>query len=886
MPEYSLAFQGAETTGEQIESSHFGANALHSVNFYHNGRNYEPEAGFASSVETYSINHIRYPGGHVESTIDVTNMPNGNLRPEVREFLEWCDANSTLDQRYEVTFVLPTKMNIPGQQIEDFVYALLSEYGHLIKALEIGNEYSIGPRVDNPDRSTHPEYIEGSNFIAAMNEFEYGRSADNVINSTQDAIDRLRQELGDSAPDPLILLQMAETNGAASAYKGGADAGNYSLANEAILESMSSRARDAVDGAVVHYYYNVSREEGQTFGDVDDWRETRRIQERYDDFVEQLGRDVDLFVTEWNVVASNYTQHGAASASVLLEMFEFMVRMDVDDAHIWPLQHRTTNNIFGNRESTDLEYSMSGAVFSMMVENLHPRLSATGNADIFESQISSWLNSTDEVEINHYASSYRDVVYVSLRSDLSSEITLDLGDLMSETSIASLERLTIDRESSDGLSDFANESGQNRISRREISQDELDQLETLAFFDATNANHVHISNGRILTYLPPIETILPLVDEPSSINDYYFTSEVDVEPLIETLAPPSDVGPSLNFTLMPYDVVQIVIDQVLRDEGSDAADRIIGGIGRDFQLGREGNDTLRGGEDHDTLKGGWGDDWLRGDQGDDELVDGEGNDLMEGGLGNDSAHSSGGADRLLMGDGDDAIYLQSSEVFGSGLRALHVPSVDFQAWYVNVAGMNRYEVVSAGGTGQDRIMLGGGNDALFLDDVFSDFHASLDNAPSARIDSIELIRAGAGNDLLDMTSDRYQANTPGMTLRGEDGHDTIWGTPGEDTIIGGAGDDHLEGGGGQDILTGGSGADSFHFVAQADRMQIITDFDADQGDRIVLHQGERASHSFTSQGSTLYVWDQHNNLVLSLDVGTQAAELAEQGVTAEWLEYF
>ncbi len=105
-------------------------------------------------------------------------------------------------------------------------------------------------------------------------------------------------------------------------------------------------------------------------------------------------------------------------------------------------------------------------------------------------------------------------------------------------------------------------------------------------------------------------------------------------------------------------------------------------------------------------------------------------------------------------------------------------------------------------------------DALFMDDIYSEF------GDAARLSLIREIRAGAGADVVDMTSDRYTAELAGMTVRGGAGNDVIWGAEGgnrlfgdegNDRITGGTGDDLIVGGAGDDKLVGGGGNDTFAF---------------------------------------------------------------------------
>ena len=87
------------------------------------------------------------------------------------------------------------------------------------------------------------------------------------------------------------------------------------------------------------------------------------------------------------------------------------------------------------------------------------------------------------------------------------------------------------------------------------------------------------------------------------------------------------------------------------------------------------------------------------------------------------------------------------------------------------------------------------------------------------------IRAGAGNDVIDLTSQRFAYVGDGITVYGGAGDDVIWansekgsfmrnwlyGDAGKDRIVGGAGNDVIVGGAGNDSMHGGGGSDIFAF---------------------------------------------------------------------------
>ncbi len=97
----------------------------------------------------------------------------------------------------------------------------------------------------------------------------------------------------------------------------------------------------------------------------------------------------------------------------------------------------------------------------------------------------------------------------------------------------------------------------------------------------------------------------------------------------------------------------------------------------------------------------------------------------------------------------------------------------------------------------------GNGDALFVDDVFTENPGS-----GARVAQIDEIRAGAGNDVIDFTSQRYDYDGDGVIFRGGDGHDVIWSNDGENMLFGDEGNDRLVGGTDNDVLVGGAGRDS------------------------------------------------------------------------------
>ena len=100
-------------------------------------------------------------------------------------------------------------------------------------------------------------------------------------------------------------------------------------------------------------------------------------------------------------------------------------------------------------------------------------------------------------------------------------------------------------------------------------------------------------------------------------------------------------------------------------------------------------------------------------------------------------------------------------------------------------------------------------DALFVDDIYSDSPDGQE-ANQSRLSQIHSILAGAGDDIIDMTSQNFEYLGDRLKVYGGDGSDTIWANQGANFLFGDAGDDRLVGASGSDVLAGGSGNDSMH----------------------------------------------------------------------------
>jgi len=198
-----------------------------------------------------------------------------------------------------------------------------------------------------------------------------------------------------------------------------------------------------------------------------------------------------------------------------------------------------------------------------------------------------------------------------------------------------------------------------------------------------------------------------------------------------------------------------------------------------------------------------------------------------------------------------------------------------------------------GGADVDTVELTNGSDAFFLHDSFSGFHSSLEltnglngETGTARIESIENINAGAGNDIIDLTSPDYSLAGQNIIVDGGLGNDTLWGSDANETFTGGEGNDELFGGAGINELIGGSGADEFQFTRTlAD--DTVADFNISEGDTLKFFntggaQFDRDRVSLNTAGDQLSIaYGADANDVLS--IGLTNARLVLDDLTSDVL---
>ena len=213
----------------------------------------------------------------------------------------------------------------------------------------------------------------------------------------------------------------------------------------------------------------------------------------------------------------------------------------------------------------------------------------------------------------------------------------------------------------------------------------------------------------------------------------------------------------------------------------------------------------------------------------------------------------------------DVFFANASGTWESDYAAQHLGTLD--GWggtreRAALTGKNKLADVFTGSTDANVLVLtdDANGDALFVDDIYTAL------GDQARLSRIDEIRAGAGDDIIDLTSQRYALAGSGVKVYGGDGNDTLWANSGSNTLFGDAGDDRLVGAAGNDVIIGGSGNDTMQGGGGDDIFFFGANWGVDTvqqlaGGRVTLHF-ENASES-NWNAATLTYTDGVNSVTVS-----------------------
>ena len=624
-----ITINSAFVTTQDVPETIFGANAVYQTNT--NGG--DATATYESSLKALEIKHIRFPGGrgdHADASLEgsewlnIAKMNNGELRNEVRDFLNWCSEESI-----KATLVLPTKFLNAAQyhgfcnEIEDFVATVLSLYPEVIDAFEIGNEYW------------------------EMGETAYAAKANIAISAIAKGIERTKVDGGDH---PLILVQMATPNVGSEFHINapGMEAIPYTqrldLANEKIIDGLSEVNKSLIGGVVEHYYYSRDRIE---FLDHND--ETNYIGRDFEAWEKATSEPLELHITEWNLKTTNLAENGIRSASTIIHQFESMVDLGTDAASIWAVQHNTTTDLTGNDgdgvkqdDSGNIVSTIRGAVFDML------RDSAEGLSKVdlaIEGE-------TSGCNLSAFGDDQNLVLYVASRSLQSEKIEFAFGDELDEYEFLSGKKLSYDPSSSDGRHYDPKQGKTVGANGLDLDRDGVvdyfsNEHDVQALFRNYSAEDLSSENN-VSFSLKPFEVM--------QLNFQVQVRQVPNE-IIGGLTSDDIYGEKGN------DLIRAGggADKVIAKAGDDTVkagtggDEIYGGRGEDKIFGQPGGDILKGGIGHDWLIGQKGGDLLLGNRGDDILKGGKGTDVLNGGAGDDILTGDAGKDVFIFNGGNDKI---------------------------------------------------------------------------------------------------------------------------------------------------------------------------------------------------------------------------------------
>ena len=195
--------------------------------------------------------------------------------------------------------------------------------------------------------------------------------------------------------------------------------------------------------------------------------------------------------------------------------------------------------------------------------------------------------------------------------------------------------------------------------------------------------------------------------------------------------------------------------------------------------------------------------------------------------------------QLVKSDSDgnaDVFFANPVDTWESGYVAQHVGSIN--DWggtneYASVYGKNKLADIIEGSTDANILLMtdDDNGDTLFVDDIYTASPGDIAEQ-QARIARIDEIRAGAGNDVVDMTSQQFEYVGDGLTIRGGTGNDIIWANKGDNWLFGDAGNDRIVGASGNDVIAGGIGNDRMHGGGGSDVFTFCDNWGADNVEQL------------------------------------------------------
>lgn len=594
-----IVLSDAPYMGEVVGDNLFAANTLFSSNYLDAGGAYD------RMLQELGWTGLRFPGGtiteqmfapgaeFIERFFSITR-PSG-LSDDGAARIVTAPAAFQYATERDLTFhfTLPTK-NYYTETVGEDGLRIPSQFGL----------YQLFERADNIIRGDYGE-IEVTSFeignefwYAGLNPIdprEYGHITDHVASGLQALFDAYQEERGGPGEwtQPLIAAQSG------TSWLPGA--------NAEIFDELSLDAREAIDAVIQHYYPDSYTRAGtrlRTFDRMDEWRAQEGIRD-----------DIEDFISEWNML--NNSEMGLTQTSGMLEMMRTMVLRDVDYAAVWGTQYFSLGTRLAALRNDptapggqDYTLTPAGEIFRMMSENLRglqvldidTPLAMRQFLDLPQDQRPA--SGAEQLVMHAYGNADTRVIFISSRSDIPIEVSVDPGAMVSGYHhvwgelLGVLDNpLTPDVDEGDHASRFA-----------------------LPYIRTFNQGALTGANGLSFT-LQPYEVM------------------------------------KLEFTLGDVGVAMAGQDY-MADPAASYVDDLSGTNFDDMIYGASGNDLLRGNAGNDTVIGGPGNDYLGGWTGDDLLDSGTGNDTLRGGDGSDILIAREGVN-TLRGEADQDQFIVS-----------------------------------------------------------------------------------------------------------------------------------------------------------------------------------------------------------------------------------
>ena len=788
-----------------LSEKHFGINAL--IN-----NALELQDSFPKLASDLSLSTLRYPGGTVTEKFfrldkfngvdfkGIVDVSNSTLLG-FDEFLDIA-GNSGLP----VSIVIPTKYGLKlsdtdalyttagealiagryGERIhsDEYISAVSSfiieamraaaEKNVVIEAFEIGNEFWSGGEM------TAIEYGRLASVMAVeiqdvLSDLELNTEPQIIVQSISSAgffsprndktvwIHEESYEVVDGKPQGTNWIQktidVSQISGGDEDWRATEQRMLLIDEFEATPESVS-----AIDGIVEHYY------ETGGFSKVD-----TVVQGSFqEDFTglflweEQLGKDFDFHISEWNVQRNGLNNRGLEHASMLVEMLYEMSTHGIQTAQAWPLFSQYADSTALYIDGNEDRITFAGHSFSMMSESLvglAPFLDFETEDGVID------IHGFDNVQLLGLDSNAaRQVYFISSRvAEERADVFLDFGSLapFSTIEVESSYFLTI-TSLSDGYGDGKNANALPVLSHSNGQGYKLEELSSIQISSEWGNDATNVLDGYSLTR-----------------GEITYVSDSD--------------------------------DRVSGRGGDDKIngfsgdDTLSSGDGEDTIDGGSGDDVINAGSGNDSVLGSSGRDWVSLDSGDDFFRDDpewstSGSDTVFGGLGDDTIAGWGGNDSFLGEAGNDLIY------GGSGADTIS-------------GGLGNDSLLS--GRDNDSVEGGEGNDWVSLGDGDDFFRDEVEFGTAGQ----DTVFGDAGNDTIAGWggNDRFDGGDGNDLIYGGFGRDTVTGGSGRDWIDLGPGDDTYfdtaeTGAAGRDTITGGTGADTFVFFDEVSQ-DVITDFE-------------------------------------------------------------